>query len=95
MRGHDNNASCFPNSNENSALSFTAGSCCWVNGLGNNTCCQATWIQYDNSLLQKHRLVPQACGGGWPCNAQGVYVNNGQQCYGSNCKVNWARVFVR
>jgi len=96
LRGWDNNAECFPNSNENSAISLTAATCCWVNGIGNNTCCQPQWISHDQSLLKKERLVAVGCApGNWPCNAQGVYVNDGYECYDTSCKVPWARMYVR
>ena len=106
LRGWDNNASCFPSDNENSAISMMAAECCWINGLGNNTCCQPSWIGHDLSLLNKSHLVPIHCGpadqvspGQWPCNAQDVVVNSysGQdnECYDTSCKVKWARIYVR
>ena len=96
LRGWDNNASCFPDMNENSAISLMAADCCWVNGLGNNTCCQAQWISHDLSLLKKSQLATAACvAGQWPCNPQGVYLPAAGECYDSSCKSLWARVYVR
>jgi len=106
LRGHDDNASCFPDSNENAAISFMAAECCWVNGLGNNTCCNGTWGSHDHSLLKKSRLIPITCGQGgygapgvWPCNPQNVtlnsYTGGDVECYDTSCKVGWVRVYVR
>ena len=96
LRGWDNNASCFPGSNENSAVSMLAAQCCWVNGLGNNTTAQPQWISHDLSLLKKSRLVGASCNSNsWPCSPSGRYVNQGYECYDASCKVPWARLFVR
>jgi hypothetical protein len=100
LRGWDDNANCFPDSNENSAISLLTAECCWVNGIGNNTCCQNEWTSHDQSLLKKEFLVPFPCNPAvWPCSPGGVTVNayNGgnYECYDTSCKVPWARMYVR
>ncbi len=100
LRGWDNNASCFPSDNENSAISLLTAECCWVNGIGNNTCCQPEWVSHDQSLLKKQFLIPVACNPAvWPCSPGGVTVNaytgGDTECYGTSCKVPWARMYVR
>jgi hypothetical protein len=100
LRGWDNNAECFPNSNENSALSMLTAECCWVNGIGNNTCCQPEWTSGDQSLLKKEHLIGVACAANqWPCTPEGVQINyysgGSHECYDASCKVPWARMFVR
>jgi hypothetical protein len=96
LRGLDNNASCFPGWNENSAISMIAADCCWVNGLGNNTSYQSQWVSHDLSLLKKSNLVGTSCNpASWPCNPAGRYLNASYECYDASCKVPWARLFVR
>ena len=96
LRGRDTKATSFPDANENAAITLNAASCCWVNGLGNNTCCQPSWISHDLSLLMRHRLIGEGCvAGAWPCNPQGLTLQQGQECYDAGCKASRARVFVR
>ncbi|MBM4356364.1 MAG: hypothetical protein FJ109_21655, partial [Deltaproteobacteria bacterium] len=100
LRGWDDNADCFPNSNENSAISLFTAECCWVNGIGNNTCCNDTWGSHDHSMLKKQFLVTFPCNPAqWPCSPGGVTVNayNGgtTECYDASCKTPWVRMYVR
>ncbi|WP_222615322.1 EGF domain-containing protein [Persicimonas caeni] len=95
-RGHDSNADCFPNGNENTAISVLAADCCWVDGLSNTPSGQATWQTEDHSMVKLSNIVPQACTTGqWPCNDNGLSQTQSAQCYDASCKVVWVEVFVR
>ena len=92
----DNNASCFPNGNENAMIGFQLAECCWAPGLGNTPSGQASWEVYDLSLLQIANINPISCtAGSYPCNDQGWVNPNTENCYGTSCKVTWAEMYVR
>jgi hypothetical protein len=100
LRGWDNNASCFPDTGENTAVSMLAPECCWTNGFGNNPSAINSWGNHDLSLLKKAHLVGVSCTkGAWPCNPQGKAINfysgGNHECYDASCKSVWARVYVR
>ncbi|RME55118.1 MAG: hypothetical protein D6795_03485 [Deltaproteobacteria bacterium] len=94
LRGHDTNCDCFPGCNENVAVTFLA-SYYWNNGLGNAPNGQDRWRTHDHSFLKASRIVPVSCSGGWPCNENGVYLNNANECYDASCKTQRAEVYVR
>ena len=96
LRGKDTNASCFPGTNENSAVGFLAAECCWLGGLGNNPSGHA-WGTHDLSLLRLSNIKATTCtANSYPCNGAGYlsYSTSGF-CYDQSCKVKYARVFVR
>jgi hypothetical protein len=95
VRALDNNATCFPGSNENALISFTLSSCCWTNGLGNTPNGYPVWDVYDLSMLKLDNLVPQSCSGGYPCNPRGWYHNSGFNSYDPSTKVPYAGVYIR
>ncbi len=95
VRPWDDNASCFPSSNENAILGHHLSTCCWANGLGNTPNGYPTWDVYDNSLLAASNISRSSCtAGNYPCNDAG-YLNGGSNCYDESCKVTWAEVYVR
>lgn len=100
LRAHDDNASCFPEGNENAAVVFLAGRCCWVNGLANTPMGWAAWGTHDHSLLRLSYLVPSSCTAGiYPCNGNGLALNadlwGGSNCNDMSCKAPYALVYVR
>jgi len=99
LRAWDDNASCFPGFNENSAVSFQAATCCWVGGLGNNPSGPSgnhPWYNHDLSLLKLSNLKPETCTkNSYPCNANGYRFSQTYFCYPSSCKVKYALVYVR
>ncbi|MFN7135071.1 MAG: EGF domain-containing protein, partial [Myxococcales bacterium] len=93
-RGLDTNATCFPSTNENAAISLLAMPN-WVDGLANTPAGYPTWSDHDHSMMLPGRIVPVACSGGWPCNGNGLMQDQGAQCYDPSCKENWVEVYVR
>jgi hypothetical protein len=92
----DDNASCFPTTNENAIIGLELATCCWTSGLGNTPGGQASWRTHDLSLLQLSRLLPQTCtAGAYPCNENGLRFNQSGFCYDTSCKVAWATMYVR
>ena len=73
LRGWDDNAACFPDGNENSAVPRMTAECCWANGLGNNPVDLNGWSTHDLSLLKKEHLVGVSCDPAkWPATLKGV-----------------------
>jgi len=96
VRAWDDNASCFPDGNENALVSFTLSTCCWTNGLGNTPNGYATWEVYDNSMLLASQLVASSCTpGDYPCNGAGYEHNSSYNCYDESCKTTYGAVWVR
>jgi hypothetical protein len=95
VRAHDNNAACFPTSNENAIVTFTLQSCCWTMGLGNTPAGYPDWSNHDQSMLKLSSLAATACNPAvYPCNPQGYY-NGGNPCYDPSCKTPYTSVWVR
>ncbi|MGB1276822.1 MAG: fibrinogen-like YCDxxxxGGGW domain-containing protein, partial [Nannocystaceae bacterium] len=95
VRARDTNAACFPTGNENALVTLTLQSCCWTNGLGNTPVGQGTWIAHDLSLLKLSNLSLGACNPDtYPCNPASGW-NVGASCYGTDCKSQYATVWVR
>ena len=95
LRAKDTNASCFPGTNENTAVSFIGATCCWVGGLGNNPSAHG-WGTHDLSLLTLSRYKTAACTKNvYPCNANGLLVDQTAFCYDATCKVKYALIYVR
>jgi hypothetical protein len=97
LRALDNNCTCWPDCNENAAIAFAAAECCWVNGLSNAVNGYPSWSTHDLSLLRVGRIIPRACTGGYPCNANGLTLDSSGECYEDNpaCKSRYALVYVR
>ncbi|MCB9745800.1 MAG: hypothetical protein H6740_24710 [Alphaproteobacteria bacterium] len=96
VRPLDSNASCFPGANENAMLGIQMADCCWTNGIGNCPTCQSSWQTHDLSLLNLSRLNVGTCTAGtYPCNDNGRYFTRSQHCYGPECKVDYAELYVR
>jgi hypothetical protein len=92
----DNNASCFPNGNESAMIGFQLATCCWTPGVGNTPSGQATWDDYDLSLLRLAHLNPSTCSAGsYPCNDLGYENPNSNNCYDTSCKSTYAEMYVR
>ena len=96
VRPWDDNASCFPTTNEQVILGFQNATCCWVAGAGNTPGGQADWSAHDLSLLQSAYLATETCtAGSYPCNAEGLRFSSSGFCYGTSCKQTWAELYVR
>jgi hypothetical protein len=97
LRGWDNNANCFPDGNENSAISLQTATCCWVPGIGNNPGGPGGgWTGHDLSLVKKANLVSETCNPNvWPCNPQGKVLPYASLCYDTSCKQSWAQMYIR
>ena len=96
VRPWDNNASCFPSTNENAMVGMQLAECCWTPGLGNTPGGQADWKTHDLSLLQESYLQPLSCtAGSYPCNDNGFENDDAYNCYDESCKVTYALMFVR
>ena len=97
VRPLDNNAWCFPDTNENAFIGIQFPTCCWTGGLGNTPGGQAQWRTHDLSLLQLSRLTPLRCApaGEYPCNRNGYWFHYDSFCYDASCKVPWAEMYVR
>jgi hypothetical protein len=96
VRPWDDNASCFPNGNEGAMVGMQLAECCWTPGMGNTPSGQASWDDYDLSLLQLSYLSPKTCtAGSYPCNDAGYVNTQSSNCYTESCKVTYAEVYVR
>lgn len=96
IRPLDNNATCFPGTNENALIGLNIASCCWAGGLGNTPGGSAGWRGFDLSLLTRDRLVPEPCTAGeYPCNDNGVHINANRFCQDTACMTPYAEVYVR
>ena len=96
IRPLDDNASCFPNANEQVIVGFQSASCCWVGGAGNTPGGQATWSTHDGSFITPSNMGTTSCtAGSYPCNANGLALTYDSFCYETSCKEQWAELYVR
>ena len=96
VRPGDDNASCFPSTNENTIVGMPLAECCWTPVPGSTPGGQVDWKTHDLSPLQASYFQPQTCTtGSYPWNDNGLVNDSDYNCYDESCKVTYTEMYVR